>query len=625
MTPHAEAPPLPPVLADEAQRLTRRFALGALTLSTLLALPFAAPVALLGMPLYVEIRRAGAISLPLAAALLCLGAALATLRLTSARPRAAANPETAPEIGRAARIPQALLVPAFCLPAAALAWQLRPAPLPASASPETGFTLAATAVAAAFLLLIAERNLAAIPLRTLPEAAPLRAVALVGTLTAFAAGVLELAANLGLPATATIGTLVALAFTLTATELSARAAGRLFLPPPSPGAAHAAIHSLLARLISAGARPEGGLGAPLRQHLGIDFSRSWALGYLRAASLPMLGAFLLFAWGLSGIALVPLDNRAIYERFGAPVAVLHPGLHLGLPWPLGAGRMLEYGPLHEIGLLSGPGAGGPIERTGAEEPAPPSADRLWEQAHSGEVDLLIASTARLSDNSKRDSFQSVSADLRILYRVGLTDADALHAAYQISAPEDLVRANAGRITAAYFAARTLDQVLGADRAAMAETLRARLQATLDASHSGLDAVAVIIEAVHPPAGAADAYHNVRAAEINARTAVAVEHGAAATVSAQSRQYAFDQTASARATAAETINSAKTAQIRFTADQGAAAAGGHAFLIERYFAALTTALGRAPKTIIDHRLNYPEAPVLDLRPMAPPGIGPAKEE
>jgi regulator of protease activity HflC (stomatin/prohibitin superfamily) len=32
---------------------------------------------------------------------------------------------------------------------------------------------------------------------------------------------------------------------------------------------------------------------------------------------------------------VPLDQRAVYERFGAPVRVLHPGLHLILPWPLG--------------------------------------------------------------------------------------------------------------------------------------------------------------------------------------------------------------------------------------------------------------------------------------------------
>jgi regulator of protease activity HflC (stomatin/prohibitin superfamily) len=409
---------------------------------------------------------------------------------------------------------------------------------------------------------------------------------------------------------------LALLVALTGLELSARALGRLFLPPPSPTVAQAAVQSLIARIVAAGAAVDGGIGAPLRQHLGIDFSRSWALAYVRAAALPMLAFFLLLAWGLSGVSLVPLDGRAVYERFGAPVAVWHPGLHLGLQWPLGGARALEYGPVHEIGLT---GNTGPIEHIGAEDPAPASANRLWEQAHPEEVELLIASAA-----NGRESFQSVSADLRILYRVGLSDEAALRAAYASANPETLVRSAAGRAVADYFVGRTLDQVLGADRAAMAEALRTGLQEALDRAGSGLDAVAVVIEAVHPPAGAADAYHNVRAAEIAAQTSVAVERGAAATVHAQSLQYAFDQTANATADAAETVAAAKTAHLRFTADQEAASVGGRSFLLERYFSALTSALGKAPKTIIDHRLNTPDATVLDLRPLVP-GAGPAKEE
>src|SRR6202044_2381664 len=158
--------------------------------------------------------------------------------------------------------------------------------------------------------------------RTLPEAAALRALAFLATLVTFAAGLLEIAANLGLPATATLGTLLALLVTATGLEISARALGRLFLPPPAPDAARAAVQSLIARIVTAGAAAEGGMGAPLRQHLGIDFSRSWALAYVRGAALPMLGFFLLLAWGLSGVTLVPLDARAVYERFGAPVNVL---------------------------------------------------------------------------------------------------------------------------------------------------------------------------------------------------------------------------------------------------------------------------------------------------------------
>jgi regulator of protease activity HflC (stomatin/prohibitin superfamily) len=293
-------------------------------------------------------------------------------------------------------------------------------------------------------------------------------------------------------------------------------------------------------------------------------------------------------------------------------------LHAGLPWPLGTARLLEYGPVHAIGLSRAAAA---IEMTGAEAPAPASADRLWEQAHPAEIELLIASRAH-----DRESFQSVSADLRVLYRVGLSDAAALQAAYAVTSAEDLVRASAGRVIARYFASRTLDDVLGADRDGMAAALRGDLQAALDDAGSGLQAVAVVIEAIHPPAGAADAYHNVRAAEIAARASVAVERGAAATIQAQSRQYAFDQTANASAQAAETVDGARTTLLRFTADQAAAQAGGRAFFLERYFAALTGALPKAPKTIIDSRLSGPEAPTLDLRPFAAaPSSGPGKEE
>jgi regulator of protease activity HflC (stomatin/prohibitin superfamily) len=130
---------------------------------------------------------------------------------------------------------------------------------------------------------------------------------------------------------------------------------------------------------------------------------------------------------------------------------------------------------------------------------------------------------------------------------------------------------------------------------------------------------VEIEAIHPPAEAADAYHYVRAAEIAARTSIASERGNAIVIRSQSRQYATSQIDAARATAAETISTARVALTRFTADRDAAKAGGHVFLLERYFTDLSAALAKSPKVIIDHRLNWPEAPVLDLRP--PSGVLP----
>jgi len=621
------APSVDPVLARAGYRRVCGLSILLANAAALLIAVLAAPAWLFPAGLHAEIWRAGGLTLPLAALLTALGPLLGTLAVAAAR-RNAAAPADAPApvdasrtaaraIGRAARWPQALLVPALTLPAAYLAWAMRGPGLAPSGDPAVGYTLGGFLLLASFPLLVAERGLHIVPTTHLPEAPRLRALLLLTTLIWFATGLLEIAANIGMPCTTPLVAALAALTAATALELAARALGRLFLPPPETARASGAAASLIARLL-AGVSAPGGIGAPMRQHLGIDFSRSWALLYVRAAALPMLGGLLLLAWLLSGVTLVGLDQRAVQERFGAPVAVLPPGLHAGLPYPLGSVRWLEFGPVHAIGLTRAATA---IDTTPAEAPAPASADRLWEQAHPAEIELLIASHA-----NGRESFQSVSADLRVLYRVGLSDADALRAAYATVSAEDFVRATAGRVIAAYFADRTLDQVLGADRETMAASLRSALQAELDRAATGLQAVDVVIEAIHPPAGAADAYHNVRAAEINARASVSVEKGAAATIKAQSRQFAFDQTSNADGHAAETVGAAKTALLRFTADQDAARAGGQAFLFERYLAALDAALVKAPKTIIDSRLSAPEAPVLDLRPFAAaPASGPGKEE
>ncbi len=98
------------------------------------------------------------------------------------------------------------------------------------------------------------------------------------------------------------------------------------------------------------------------RHWGIDLSRSWALGFVGRAVLPIGLLLAVLAWGLTGLVALPLDQRAVYERFGRPVAVVGPGLHLLLPWPLGVSRRVELGVLHELTLRAGTGRLSPEPR-----------------------------------------------------------------------------------------------------------------------------------------------------------------------------------------------------------------------------------------------------------------------
>ena len=573
-------------------------------------------VALWTIPVLAGVRGSGAAGVVLGALLLPLTGLLAAWPVCWARWRVGradpprhrwfrrpAHLDPAMRLARMARRPQGTIVPimAGLAGAAVLGWR------PAGTGPAAdAVLLGAGALVLTFPLLIAERVMAAVPQRTLPEAAGLQALLLVPVVVIPLAGLLHAAAGLGWawtgPAMAAAGAYVC----LVAAELTVRALANWFLPPPPATEARAAVASLTALLLQPGRMTAGEAAAPLAQHLGLDFSRSWALRYARSAALPVALLMAAVAWGLSGVALIPLDQRGVYERLGAAVAVWQPGAHIGLPWPLGRVRLVELGILHATGLGGSEVDGPPAP---AEAAAPPSADRLWEGAHPAEVSYVVAAV----ETAGGQSFQSVSVDLKVLYRTGLDDAAALRAAYAVSAPDALIRAETGRLLAGFFAGQTLAAVMGGDREALAGTLRIALQGRLDQLAIGIEVAGMVIEAIHPPAAAAEAYHNVQAAEIVARTAVATERGRAKAGAAMARQTAADGTNAARSVAAETVSQAEVLLQAFTADQSAAAAGGRAFLMERYFANLSVALARSPLVILDHRLTGANAPVVDLRP------------
>ena len=577
------------------------------------------------VPLVTGLRSTRLVPVALAALILALTGLAGASILASARLRALDLPppphrnrfrlprRTAGDvarIGRAARWPQALIVAplalcaiAFCaIPLAALA------PTVAVVVPHLTITFGAVAILLAFPLLIAERSFAAMPVVRLPEAQAVRRLLLIPVLAWPAAGLIQIAAGLGFTAAPALDAVLATVLAVMALELALRAAARAFLPPPSPSDARAAIDPLLPRLLAdcLGARS---FAAPVRTHLGIDFSRSWALVFVRQAALPVIAGLGLLTWGLSGVILLGVDSRGIYERFGAPVAVLGPGLHAILPWPMGRVRRLEYGILHEISPAATDGEARPVFAT-AEGPAPADADRLWEQAHPAEQTVLVASGI-----PGKQSFQVVSADIRLRFRIGLTDADAIHAAYAAAEPETLLRAVAGRVIAGFAAGRTLDQLLGENRERLGETLRLAIQSRLDTDTTGLQVSAVVIEAIHPPAGAAEAYHAVQAASIMANASIAAERGRAFATLAHARQYGADLVAGAQAAGAEATATATADTASFVADRDAAVAHPVSFPLERRLAALAAGLGKSTLTIIDRRVAAAGA-TLDLRPLTP---------
>ncbi len=474
--------------------------------------------------------------------------------------------------------------------------------------------LAGGLIVAAFPLLVLERYYAGLSTSVLPDAAKLARLVRVPLLAAVGLSIAAIFRSLGFAWPVFISQAVAIVVGIVAAEIALRCAAFVFMPLAPLAVRGVPAESALADLIRLERPSWRAINFAVQRQLGIDLSRSWAIAFVQRAARPVLGGMIVFAWLLTGVTALGLSQRAVYEQFGVPVSVFGPGLHIHLPWPFGILHDVEYGTVHEIPIVFGAAERTTTEAAEvvpAEAAPPPGADRLWDASHPSEASYLVA-----ANSEGRQNFQIVNIDLRIVYRIGLTDDAARAAAYRIADPEALIRAAAGRMLVRHFARYTLLDVLGQNRAAFVEAFKAQLQQRLDALASGIDVIAVVVEAIHPPPDAARAYHDVQAAQITSIAQVAVSRADAARKMKAAAQTSVELTDEAQAAAAERVDQAQADATLFGGDRQAYAAGGPAFLFERWVEHLNKGLSLAPLVIIDNRLGGQNAPTIDLRKIGP---------
>jgi len=474
--------------------------------------------------------------------------------------------------------------------------------------------LGITALVASFPLLVLERRLAWAAAHELPEAAGLARVLRAALVELACAGLYALTRRVGFESGVWIARGAALLGFVVAAELALRALCRPLLPLGAIEKAKSLVDSFSSSVLLARLGPARGLADALRDNFGVDLGRLWAIRFLRGAAAPLLVGLLAIAWGTTGVSALAPSERGVYERLGEPVAVLQPGLHFHLPWPLGAVRRLEFGVVHETPVAVD--AEAPAEAAvGVEDAPPPSADRLWSQAHPTEGSYLIPGVVKAT-GTDQPTFQLASADVRVGWRVGLDDDAARHALFLVADGDALVRALAGRLLVRDFATRPLEKIIGDDRDRLASSIETELQAQLDALKSGLEVTAVLIDAIHPPVGAAAMYHKVQASEIVSKTMISVERTRRARLEAETAAEATDRIYAAQANAGEELARARGNRSRFDADQASFGKAGPALALERWLQTIERALQRCKFDLIDHRLELDPGPTLDLRTIAP---------
>ena len=484
------------------------------------------------------------------------------------------------------------------------AWNLA---LPPAALGLTATVGAASSLLLAFGLLVMERHLAQENTAQWPEANPLAQLTRVVIISLVIAAFCLLFANQTSVWPVRLAVLIGLLPGLVAAELLLRALLSLFSPRRERLEPQLLARSFVADMLRWPPQPLLALQHELHNRFGIDLRQIWAFTYMRRALLPVLAVVALVGWSLTGIHEIALQGRGIYERFGKPVEVFGPGLHLGLPWPLGRVLSVENGVVHELATSVGE-TSAPAQADPAEGPAPAIANRLWDASHVNDKSQVIASS-----RADKQSFQIVNMDVRFVYRIGLSDEAALAATYNSADVPMLIRSTASRILVHDFASRTLDGLLGEDRVGLAEEIGRAVQADLQKLDSGVEILATVVEAIHPPAGAANAYHGVQAAQIAAQALIARERGAAAEATHQAQLQASIARDQATASAREINAGAEAAALKFNAEQKAYASAGQAFLLEQYFSQLSQGLANARLLVLDHRLGgSSNAPTIDLR-------------
>lgn len=483
-------------------------------------------------------------------------------------------------------------------------WNLALTPAAVGVSATVG---AASALLLAFGLLVLERQLAQDNPAQWPEAGSLAQMTRVAIISLVLGALCLLFASDSSVWPVRVAVLIAILPGLVAIELLLRAVLSLFSPRREQLEPTLLARSFIADMLRWPPQPLLALQHELHNRFGIDLRQIWAFSYMRRAFLPVLALVALVGWLLTGIHEIPLQGRGIYERFGKPVEVFGPGLHSGLPWPLGRVLSVENGVVHELATSVGENSA-PVSLDPAEGPAPFTANRLWDASHVNDKSQVIASS-----RGEQQSFQIVNMDVRFVYRIGLSDQAALAATYNSADVPTLIRSTASRILVHDFASRTLDGLLGEDRAGLAAEIGKALQSDLQKLDSGVEILATVVEAIHPPAGAANAYHSVQAAQIGAQALIARERGAAAEASNQAQLQASLARDQASANAREINATAQAADLKFNAEQKAFASAGQAFVLEQYLSQLSLGLSKAKLLILDHRLGgSSNAPTIDLR-------------
>jgi membrane protease subunit HflK len=261
------------------------------------------------------------------------------------------------------------------------------------------------------------------------------------------------------------------------------------------------------RLVSLLGQPEGLVttaAQTLDYQFGFKVSETWVYRFFERALLWLLLLQFGVLVGSTCLVFVDTGQEALLERFGRPIAVLQPGAHFKLPWPIS--RAFRY-PTQQIQTLmvgSVPDAGTVTNQT-----------VLWTTPHSSDYNFLVANRELASPESitndpstrRPPPVSLLTVSIPVQYQI--TNLEAW--VYNHQDPAALLQYVASREVVRYLVNVDLEQVMSTGRSDAEDALRKRIQDEADSHQMGVNILFVGLQDIHPPVKVAQDYEKVVAA------------------------------------------------------------------------------------------------------------------
>jgi membrane protease subunit HflK len=262
------------------------------------------------------------------------------------------------------------------------------------------------------------------------------------------------------------------------------------------------------RLVGLLGQPEGLIttaAQALDYQFGFKVSETWFYRFFEKALawliLLQLGVLLLSTC----FVVVESGEQALLERFGRPVAgreVLGPGLHFKWPWPMD--KTYRYRTEQVQTLDVG------LEPEKHEEGMPGGAV-LWTVGHGNEDNFLVAKRERSAleteappGERKAPPVSLLSIHIPIQYQINnLPDW-----VYNHEDSSNLLQEISTREIVRYLVSADLNEIMSQGRLEAANTLRDRIQSSVDLYKLGANILFVGVQGIHPPVKVAPDFEKV---------------------------------------------------------------------------------------------------------------------